>query len=61
LSDLFENRREDRVATVVNISGPVGNPNSSIWQILGKLWENAFIKAIFPGFEREITAVRKKR
>ena len=61
IADIFENRKEDRVATVVSISGPVADPDSSVWQILGKLWENAFIRAILPGFEREITVGRKKR
>jgi hypothetical protein len=61
LGDLFENRREDRVATVAKFSGPVGDPNSSVWQILGKTLENAFIRAILPGFEREIEIGRKKR
>lgn len=61
IADIFENRKEDRVATVVSISGPVSDPNSSVWQIIGKLWENAFIKAILPGFEREINVGRKKR
>jgi hypothetical protein len=61
LGDLFENRREDRVATVAKFSGPVGDPNSSVWQILGKTLENAFIRAILPGFEQEIEFVPKKR
>jgi hypothetical protein len=61
LGDLFENRREDRVATVAKFSGPVGDPNSSTWQILGKVLENAFIRAILPGFDREIELGRKKR
>jgi hypothetical protein len=61
IGDLFTNKKEDRVATVAQISGPVSNPNSSIWQILGKAIENAFVKAILPGFERELTVVRKKK
>ncbi len=61
LSGLFENKKEDRVATVARISGPVGNPDSSVWQILGKVLENAFVKAILPGFEREVTGIRKSK
>ena len=60
VSKLLKNRKKDQVATVAQISGPVGNPNSSIWQILGKAIENAFVKAILPGFEREINVFRKK-
>lgn len=61
LGDLFTNKKEDRVATVAQISGPVSDPDSSVWQILGKAIENAFVKAILPGFERELSAVRKKK
>jgi hypothetical protein len=60
LGKLLKNRREDRVATVAEISGPVSNPESSVWQILGKAIENAFVRAILPGFERELSFVRKK-
>jgi Domain of Unknown Function (DUF748) len=61
LGDVFENRKEDRVATVARFSGPVSNPDSSVWQIIVKAIENAFVRAILPGFEREIEFVRKKR
>ncbi|HEV8609897.1 MAG TPA: DUF748 domain-containing protein [Thermoanaerobaculia bacterium] len=61
LGDLLRNKKKDQVATVAQISGPVGNPNSSIWQILGKIIENAFVKAILPGFEQELNFLRKKR
>jgi hypothetical protein len=61
IAGLLENKKEDRVATVATFSGPVENPDSSVWQIIGKAIENAFIKAILPGFEREISLVRKKR
>jgi hypothetical protein len=30
-------------------------------QIIGKLIENAFVKAILPGFERELNLFRKKK
>jgi hypothetical protein len=38
----------------------VGNAHASPWEILGKLVENAFIKAILPGFENEINSLRKR-
>lgn len=58
---LLENKKEDRVATVARFSGPVGDPDSSVWEMVGKAIENAFVKAILPGFEREISVLRKKR
>ncbi len=51
VGDLLENQKRDEVVTVAEISGSTSNPDSSTWQIIGKLVENAFIKAIFPGFE----------
>ena len=59
VGDLLENEKRDEVVTVANISGPVSSPNTSTWQVIGKLIENAFIDAILPGFERESTRRRK--
>ncbi|HEV8231553.1 MAG TPA: DUF748 domain-containing protein [Thermoanaerobaculia bacterium] len=60
LGDVFENRKRNEVVTVANISGQVSNPHASPWEILVKLVENAFIKAILPGFENEIKSLRKR-
>jgi Domain of Unknown Function (DUF748) len=60
ISKLLENPPRDQVATVVEISGPVENPRSSTWQIVGRLIENAFFKAILPGFDRELEKGGKK-
>jgi hypothetical protein len=59
LSHILENQPRDEVATVVDISGPLENPNSSVWEIVGGLLRNAFIKAILPGFDREVERIRK--
>jgi hypothetical protein len=56
VSKLLENKKSDEVATVADISGPVDNPKSSTWQIIGKLLENAFVKAILPGFDKQAAA-----
>jgi hypothetical protein len=48
---LFENKKRDEAATVTDLSGPVENPQANTWQVLAKLVENAFFKAILPGFE----------
>jgi hypothetical protein len=52
ISKILENKR-DEVVTVADISGPVSDPDSSTWQIIARLIENGFFKAILPGFERE--------
>jgi hypothetical protein len=61
VADMFENRKTDKVVTVADISGPISDPNSSSIRIIGKLIENAFIKAILPGFERQLGFLRKKK
>lgn len=58
LSHALENRPRDEVATVVDISGPLENPDSSAWEVVVRLVSNAFVKAILPGFERHIEAAR---
>jgi hypothetical protein len=42
------------VATETSVTGPVENPKEDTWQILGKLVQNAFFKAILPGFEKSV-------
>lgn len=49
--DLFKNSESGQVATKTDVSGPVENPQTSTWEVLGKLVQNAFFKAILPGFE----------
>jgi Domain of Unknown Function (DUF748) len=53
VANLLENRRRE-VATQADISGPVENPRSSTWQVIGRLIQNAFFRAILPGFDEEL-------
>ena len=53
VSKLLENKRNE-VATKADISGPVSSPSSSILQVIGRLIENAFFRAILPGFDQEL-------
>jgi hypothetical protein len=57
VSELLENPRED-VATKAKISGPVENPNTSTLQVVLRLIENAFFRAILPGFDEEVRRAR---
>jgi Domain of Unknown Function (DUF748) len=50
---ILKNRPRKEVATVVDISGPIDSPQTSTGQVLVRLVQNAFFKAILPGFERE--------
>jgi hypothetical protein len=54
ISELLENTPRDEVATVVDISGRLDNPQASTWQALVNLIRNAFFDAILPGFRREL-------
>jgi hypothetical protein len=53
VSTLLENIPRREVAAKVDLSGPLENPKASTWQVLVSLIQNAFFRAILPGFERE--------
>ena len=53
IAALLENTSRQEVATKTEISGEVANPQTSTWQTVMRLIQNAFFKAILPGFERE--------
>jgi hypothetical protein len=53
-SKILTNRKRDQVATNAPIEGPVGDAKSSFVEVLGGLLENAFVKAILPGFDRQV-------
>jgi hypothetical protein len=52
IAKLLENPRTEEVATKASVSGPIENPNTSTWQVIVRLVQNAFFKAILPGLER---------
>ncbi len=54
VASLLENHQRKEVATEADISGPVENPNSSTLQVIGRMIENAFFRAILPGFDEEV-------
>jgi hypothetical protein len=54
ISRVLQNRPRDEVATRVEISGPLENPNTSIIDTIVGLIQNAFFKAILPGFEARL-------
>jgi hypothetical protein len=59
VATLLENRTRQEVATKAIISGPVDNPKTDTWQIIGALIKNAFFKAILPTFDKETTGAGK--
>jgi hypothetical protein len=61
VSKILKNRPREEVATRADIAGPLENPNASTWQIVLNLLENAFIDAILPGFERQVSRLADAR
>lgn len=59
LSHILKNQPRKEVATVVDISGPLEDPNASVWETVVRLLSNAFVKAILPGFDREFEAAQR--
>jgi hypothetical protein len=54
VAKLLENRRREQVATKAEVSGRIDNPNVSPVDVVIRLIQNAFFKAILPGFDAEI-------
>jgi hypothetical protein len=54
IANLLENKPRQEVATKTEISGNLDNPQTSTWQAFVNLIQNAFFRAILPGFEREV-------
>ena len=53
LATVFRNQPRDQLATEVSLSGPLQNPDSNAMEIVLGLIENAFFKAVLPGFKRD--------
>ncbi len=54
VSKVLQNRPRDEVATRIEISGRLDNPNAGILDTVVGLVQNAFFKAILPGFEARL-------
>jgi len=55
IAKFLENPNRKAVATETPIKGSLEKPKTSTWQIIINLIENAFIHAILPGFERQVS------
>ena len=49
----LENRSREEVATKSDVSGRIDNPGVSVVDVVLRLVQNAFFKAILPGFDLE--------
>jgi len=50
---VLKNRPRREIVTVMDVSGRVDQPQISTWQVVRGLLGNAFIEALYPGFERD--------
>ncbi len=57
---VFKNSQTRQVATEVNLTGKLKSPNTSTWQAVVEVVQNAFIQAILPGFDREAQLARNQ-
>jgi hypothetical protein len=53
---LLKNQKTQKVASDIDISGSLSKPDVSTWQAIIEVVRNAFIRAILPGFDREVGA-----
>ena len=61
IAGLLQNRPREEVATQTSISGDIEAPETSTLETVLRLIQNAFFKAILPGFERELSQRSKGR
>ena len=54
VAKVMKNVPRKEVATEIDVSGRLDNPQTSTVQAIVKLIQNAFFKAILPGFDREV-------
>jgi hypothetical protein len=47
------------VATRIDISGPLDDPEANTLEVIFLLIRNGFFNAILPGFEREVNNLRE--
>lgn len=60
MSSLLENAPREEVATKADVSGKADAPRTDTIQVVLRLIQNAFFKAILPGFERESHSLKAK-
>lgn len=53
VAGLLKNDERDEIATKTDLTGRVDQPNTSTVQVVVRLFQNAFFKAILPGLDRE--------
>lgn len=60
VSKMLKNAPRKEVATKIDISGPLEDPQGSTMQAIGRLIQNAFFRAILPGFDLQVGETPKQ-
>jgi hypothetical protein len=55
VGQVFKNHPKDQVATKVPFEGNIKDPSSNIWYTISELLTNAFIRAIQPSIDNQIS------
>ena len=59
VAKILQNRPREEVATKAEVSGRLDNPKVSTIEVIVRLVQNAFFRAILPGFERETSRLAR--
>jgi hypothetical protein len=54
VGEVFENQSKDQVATKIPFSGDLKDPDTNVWYALGRVLQNAFVRALQPTIDHEI-------
>lgn len=52
--EVFENQRNDRLATKIPFEGRINNPQANIWYAIVQVMQNAFVHALQPSLDQDI-------
>lgn len=55
VGEVFENQPKDQIATKIPFEGRLDNPDTNIWITIINILQNAFIRAIQPSIDNEIS------
>lgn len=55
VAEIFENQRKDQLATKIPFKGDMDKPDTNVWYALSNVLQNAFIHALQPTIDNEIS------
>jgi hypothetical protein len=55
VGEILENQKKDQVATKLPFKGEIDSPETNVWFAIGSVLQNAFIQALQPSIDNEIS------